>query len=86
MEMFPDADFAGLWGAKKPTDPTSAKSQSGYLITMGSTPVIWSSKMQTEIALSTCAEAEYIALSMAMKVLLPLQDLFKSLSDSLKIA
>jgi hypothetical protein len=68
MEMLADADFAGLWGAEKPTDPTSAKIQSGYL----STPVIWSSKMQTEIALSSTCEAEYIALSMAMKVLLPL--------------
>jgi hypothetical protein len=67
MEMFADADFAGLWGAEKPTDSTSAKSRSGYLITIGGTPVIWSSKMQTKIALSTC-EAEYIALSMAMKV------------------
>jgi hypothetical protein len=83
--MFADADFAGLWGAEKPTDSTSAKSRSGYLITIGGTPVIWSSKMQTKIALSTC-EAEYIALSMAMKVLLPLRELFKSLSKALKIS
>jgi hypothetical protein len=85
MEMFADADFAGLWGAERPTDSTSAKSRSGYLITIGSTPVIWSSKMQTEIALSTC-EAEYIALSTAMKVLLPLRELFKSISEALKIS
>jgi hypothetical protein len=85
MEMFADADFAGLWGAEKPTDSTSAESRSGNLITIGGTPVIWSSKMQTEIAPSTC-EAEYIALSTAMKVLLPLRELFKSLSEALKIS
>jgi hypothetical protein len=89
MEMFADADFAGLWGAERPTDSTSANSRSGYLCILvsmiGSTPVIWSSKMQTEIALSTC-EAEYIALSTAMKVLLPLRELFKSLSEALKIS
>jgi hypothetical protein len=86
MEMFADADFDGLWGAEKPPDPTSAKSGSGYIIMIEGTPVIWSSKMQTEIALSTC-EAEYIALlSTAMKVLLPLQELFKSISEALKIS
>jgi hypothetical protein len=40
--------------------------------------------LQTEIALSTC-EAEYIALSTAMRTLLPLRALFKSLACSFDI-
>ncbi len=38
-------------------------------------PMHWSSKMQTEIALST-TEAEYIALSQAMREVLPIIWLF----------
>ena len=38
----------------------------------------WSSKLQTEIALSTC-EAEYIALSTAMREVIPLIQLLKDL-------
>ena len=37
-------------------------------------PIMWKSKLQTEISLSTM-EAEYVALSMAMKEILPLQEL-----------
>jgi hypothetical protein len=38
------------------------RSRTGYVITSASCLVLWSSKLQTEIALST-TEAEYIALS-----------------------
>jgi hypothetical protein len=51
---------------------------------IGATLVICSSKLQTKIALSMC-EAEYIALSTAMRALLPMRELIQSLSGSLKI-
>jgi hypothetical protein len=51
---------------------------------IGGTPVVWSSKLQTEIALSTC-EAEYIALSMVMRALLPMRELIQLLTGSLNI-
>ena len=60
LELYADEDFAGLWNAEKADEPTSVKSHTGYIIMIGGTPVIWTSKLQTEIALSTC-EAEYIA-------------------------
>jgi hypothetical protein len=85
LDLFVDADFAGLWSAEKPDDPTAVKSRTGYIITIGGTPVIWASKLQTEIALSTC-EAEYIALSTAMRALLPLRALFTSLAGSLDLS
>ena len=84
LELYVDADFAGLWTAESPNDPISVKSRTRFIIMIGGAPVIWSSKLQTEIALSTC-EAEYIALSSAMRTLLPLRELLHTLSDSLKI-
>jgi histone deacetylase 1/2 len=85
MDLFVDADFAGLWSSENPDDSMSVKSRTGYIITIGGTPVVWSSKLQTEIALSTC-EAEYIALSTAMRALLPLRQLFHSLAATMNIA
>ena len=67
FETYADADFAGNWNKNTAEeDPSTAKSRSGYLITLGSSPVLWSSKLQTQIALST-TEAEYMALSQALR-------------------
>jgi hypothetical protein len=41
-------------------------SHTGYVIMYANCPIFWASKLQTEIALST-AEAEYIALSQALR-------------------
>jgi hypothetical protein len=43
-------------------------------------PMHWASKMQTEIALST-TEAEYIALSQAMREVLPIMWLMQEAHD-----
>jgi hypothetical protein len=43
----------------------------GYIITYDGCPMHWTSKMQTEIALST-TEAEYIALSLSMREVIPI--------------
>ena len=51
MDCFVDADFAGLWGLESPESPMSVKSRSGWVIMVGDCPVVWASKMQTEIAL-----------------------------------
>jgi hypothetical protein len=42
-------------------------------------PLVWASKLQTEVALST-TEAEYIALSHAMRELIPLLGLLEELT------
>ena len=59
LELFADADFAGLWNVKNHDDPTSVNSRTGYVITLGGIPITWGSKLQTEIATSTI-RAEYI--------------------------
>ena len=76
VEMFVDADFAGLWGFEDPTTPSSCRSRTGFVICLGGCPVLWKSTMQTEIASSTM-HAEYIALSTAMRDLLPFRTQLK---------
>ena len=55
-------------------DIDTARSRTGYVISYGGCPVIWASRLQTEIALST-TEAEYIALSSALREVIPMIDL-----------
>ena len=78
IDCYPDADFAGLWGHAHPQDPHCVRSRTGYVITLAGCPVLWSSKLQTEIALSTM-ESEYVALSTACKDLFPVMDLVKEI-------
>jgi len=73
LNCYVDADFAGLYLKEDPKDPTSVQSRTGYVITLGDNPVVWHSKLQTEIALSTMS-AEYIALSTAMRSLIHLRN------------
>jgi hypothetical protein len=58
LSCYVDSDFGGLFGSENAKDPVSVKSRTGYLIKLGSVPILWVSKLQTQIALSTM-EAEY---------------------------
>ena len=68
FNLYADAKFAGLFTSEKKADPISVKSRTGIFLTLGDVPIFWSSKLQTEIPLSTL-EAEYIALSSGMREL-----------------
>jgi hypothetical protein len=74
VAAFPDADFAGLYGHEKVTDPACAKSRTGFLILVSDCPMVWVSKLQTETALSTM-EAEIIALAHCCRELFPVMDI-----------
>eukprot|EP00984_Skeletonema_dohrnii_P032799 scaffold27521_cov99-Skeletonema_dohrnii-CCMP3373.AAC.2 len=65
LECYVDADFAGGWQHADAESAESVMSRTGYIMYAGC-PIHWVSKLQTEIALST-AEAEYIALSQALR-------------------
>jgi hypothetical protein len=78
LECFPDANFADLFGVESSDDPVCAKSRTGYVVTYAGCPVVWVSKLQTEISLST-QEAELIAMSESMQKLLPVQRLLEEL-------
>ena len=79
IQCFVDADFAGGWNQADSNDAENVLSQTGYIITYANCPVLWCSKLQTEIALST-TEAEYIALFTAMRDVIPFMFLLKEIS------
>ena len=76
-----DADFCGLFSRDTAHLREASVSRTGYIIEYAGCPIIWLSKLQTKIALSTC-EAEYIALSMSMRSLLPLRTLLREISST----
>ena len=78
IDCYPDADFAGLWNRDDKQDPHCVCSWTGYVICLSNCPVLWKSKLQTEIALSTM-EAEYVALSTLCRDLFPLIELTNKL-------
>jgi len=82
VDCYVDADFAGLWLHEDDQNPLSVKSRTGYLITIGGCPLTWTSKLQTEVALSTM-EAEYIALSHSMRELIPIRALVQEMAISM---
>jgi hypothetical protein len=84
LDCYVDADFAGLWRYEDDQDPMCVKSRTGYVFTLAGCPVSWASKLQTEIALSTL-EAEYIALSTAMREFLPLHRLLKEIGEKMNL-
>ena len=75
-----DADFSGNWSKDNSKDPSSVLSRTGYVISYRRCPLIWSSKLQTEIALST-TEAEYIALSQSLREIIPLMGMLKEIKE-----
>jgi hypothetical protein len=74
VDCYDDADSVGLYGIEDPQDPVCAKSRSrsGSIIYLADCPLLWGSKLQTEIA-SSSREAGYIALSTSMRELILLQ-------------
>jgi hypothetical protein len=84
LECHVDADFAGGWTTGETSNPAACLSRTGYVISYAGCPIYWRSKLQTEIALST-TEAEYIALSMAMREVLPFINLMKEVQEFLPV-
>ena len=66
MDVFVDASFAGEWvkGNEEQAkfDPNTAQSRTGYLIMYAGVPLVWGSKLQTEVMLSS-TKAKMVALS-----------------------
>ena len=75
FEVYADADFARNWLKEYAQfDPTTAKSRSCLVILYAGCPVLWASRLQSQCALSI-TETKYIALSMALRVIIPLMQL-----------
>ena len=84
LDLYVDSDFAGLWSYEDPLDPSCVQSRMGYVITLGGVPIIWKSKLQEQVALSTM-EAEYIAASVAMRELIPMREILKYISTNMNL-
>jgi len=56
LQAYSDADWAG--------DPNDRRSVSGFVVYLGSSPILWASKKQHTVSRSS-AEAEYRALAIA---------------------
>jgi hypothetical protein len=85
LKVWVDADFAGLWDKETAADaPITSKSRTGYVVTYGDCPIIWTSQLQTEIALST-TEAEYLAMSTALRETIPLIRLVEEIRDKMHL-
>ena len=72
------ADWAGHSNKKNPNDRTGVLSCSGYLVKYANFPIIWGSKMQSLVALST-TEAELITLLLTSHEVIHLQHLLQEL-------
>jgi hypothetical protein len=84
LDCYVDADFAGLFRRDPDSEPSSVKSRTGYIITLGGAPLIWKSQLQESISLST-QEAEYSALSQSMRTLLPLRSLLLEVTAAIGV-
>jgi hypothetical protein len=83
--VYVDADFAGGWGYEDPNDPVSVKSRTGFIVVIMGCPIQWTSKVQTNIATSTM-EAQYTALSIALRAAIPLLDVIKYVVRSFNVS
>ena len=84
IKCYVGMDFVGAWDKEDSADLSSVYSHTSYMIIYASCPVLWVSKLQTGIALSTM-EAEYIYLSQVMWDLIPFMTLVKEVSVILGI-
>jgi hypothetical protein len=82
FEVYSDADFSGNWDMKiAEFDASTARSRSGSAILYAGCTISCSSKLQTEIALSS-TESEYIALSQTLREVIPLMRLVNELNNA----
>jgi len=79
LSAYVDSDFAGSWSKLTSHLRHSALSRAGFVIMYSGCPIHWVSKLESEIALSTC-KTKYIALSMCARALIPLRRILDELS------
>ena len=84
VDCYADADFARLWGHKNYQGRLCAKNRYRFVVISPNFPMLWVSKLQREIALSTLY-SEYVVLSHSIIALLPLKSLIKEVIDNLGI-
>ena len=84
IQCYVDADFTSMWDKVDSQEPSCVYSHTGYVIMYANCQIVWISKLQMEVALST-TEAEYITLSQSMQDLIPFMTLVEEVSSILGI-
>ena len=84
VDCYADADFVGLRGHENPQYPVCARIRTGFVVTFTNCPLLWMSKLQTDIARYTLY-SEYVALSHYVRALIPLKSIIKEIIDNLGI-
>ena len=56
VDCYDDAGFAVLWGHENTQNPICSRSRTGFMVTFSNCPLLWVSKLQMVIALSTIHE------------------------------
>jgi hypothetical protein len=84
LEVYVDASFAGNWDKEDAEwDADTARSRAGYIVVYAGCPIVWASKLQGEIALSS-TESEYLAISTVMREVLPLIEILDEIKENIK--
>ena len=84
LDLYVDADFAGRHHAEPLSDRNSARSRTGYIISLNGCPLIWKSALQTNLSQST-GEAEYCALSESLRQALPIRNMLIQLTSIVRV-
>ena len=85
LEVYVDADFVGNQNqATTEDDAGTAKSRTGFVITFAKCPILWTSKLKTQITVST-TEAKYMALSSSLIDTPPLFELIEKMRHEIVI-
>ncbi len=81
FKCYCDADFLGNWYKKfTPVNPSTAKSQSSWIVFYAGCTVCWASKLQSQVALST-TEAKYITTSTSLPDVIPVMNLIAEMKE-----
>ena len=79
LTTYADPDWCGGWNLEEAElDEATAKSRSGYVILFMNCILLFSSKFQTLVTLST-TEAEYVALSESLRETIPVMNLIEEI-------
>jgi hypothetical protein len=79
LKYYVNADFTGGWLQADADNAENVPSCTSYILMYANCPILWVSRLQMEIALST-AEAEYIALSQLLCNVIPIFTLLKAIN------
>ena len=71
-------DLIGFCDSDYAADETTRRSTTGFVVSIGNSPVSWVSRLQKSVALSTC-ESEYMAMTDCLKDIIWFQKLLKDL-------